>query len=120
MCISRQKQNKEVDLKAIKNIGKELIADPSTGDKNRLRETMADVQSKWHDLTELLVQMISFAVSIECYFFSVAFNEMIFSLVYTDTDSGIGILMKSIIQNLALYVILFCAFLVQIGPERDR
>ena len=42
------------------------MADPNTGDKNRLRETLVDVQSKWHDLTELLVQMISFAVSKLC------------------------------------------------------
>ena len=39
-----------------------MLQDPSTGDKNGLRETLADVQSKWHELTELLVQMISFAV----------------------------------------------------------
>lgn len=62
-ALYRQKQAKQTDLDSIKAIGRELINDPATGDKNRLRETLADVQSKWHDLTELLVQMISFAVS---------------------------------------------------------
>jgi hypothetical protein len=58
----RQKQTKQADLNKIKKIGRELIADPHTGEKNRLRETLADIQGKWHDLTELLVQMISFTV----------------------------------------------------------
>ena len=61
----RQKQSKQEDLNKIKKIGKELITDPYTGEKNRLRETLADIQGKWHDLTELLVQMISFTVSTE-------------------------------------------------------
>ncbi len=59
----KQKQGKQEVLDSIKKIGKELIDDPNTGDKNKLRETLADTQGKWHDLTELLVQMISFAVS---------------------------------------------------------
>ena len=64
----KQKQSKQSDLDNIKKIGRSLINDPSTGDKNRLRETLADTQAKWHDLTELLVQMISFAVSTKtCY-----------------------------------------------------
>ena len=63
----RQKKGKQPDLDSIKVIGRELINDPATGDKNRLRETLADVQAKWHDLTELLVQMISFAVSLLSY-----------------------------------------------------
>ena len=58
-----QKGMKQKDLDAIKELGKELLDDVSTGDKTALRETLADVQAKWHDLTELLVQMISFAVS---------------------------------------------------------
>lgn len=59
----QHKQGKQKDLDNIKSVGKELIDDPRTGDKHYLRETLADVQGKWHDLTELLVQMISFAVS---------------------------------------------------------
>ena len=58
-----QKGMKQKDLDQIKDAGRELLEDPSTGDKTALRETLADVQAKWHDLTELLVQMISFAVS---------------------------------------------------------
>ena len=61
----RQKQVKQADLDHIKRVGRALIDDPNTGDVNRLKETLADTQGKWHDLTELLVQMISFAVSSE-------------------------------------------------------
>ena len=43
--------------------GKELLEDANTGDKTRLRGTLADTQARWHDFTELLVQMISFSVS---------------------------------------------------------
>ena len=58
-----QKQGKQDDLEKIKTIGRELIEDPVTGDKHHLRETIADMQGKWQDLTELLVQMISYSVS---------------------------------------------------------
>ena len=60
----RQKQKKQADLDDIKVTGKDLIDNPNTSDKNRLRQTLADIQSNWHDLTELLVQMISFTVSL--------------------------------------------------------
>ena len=59
----RQKQAKQEDLDLIKALARELIEDANTGNKNHLRETLADVQGKWHELTEMLVQMISFAVS---------------------------------------------------------
>ena len=58
----RQKQAKQDDLNNIKLLGRELINNPHTGEKNRVRETLADTQGKWHDLIELLVQMMSFAV----------------------------------------------------------
>ncbi|XP_013386319.2 LOW QUALITY PROTEIN: microtubule-actin cross-linking factor 1, isoforms 1/2/3/5-like [Lingula anatina] len=55
----RQKQAKQTDLDEIKHTGKELVDSPKTGDKNSLRETIADVHAKWHSLTEMLVQLIS-------------------------------------------------------------
>lgn len=58
-----QKHGKQPDLEKIKTIGRELIDDPITGDKHHLREMIADMQGKWQDLTELLVQMISYSVS---------------------------------------------------------
>lgn len=58
-----QKQSKQPDLEKIKTIGRVLIDDPVTGDKHHLREMIADMQGKWQDLTELLVQMISYSVS---------------------------------------------------------
>ena len=63
----RQKQKKQADLDDIKVTGKDLIDNPNTSDKNRLRQTLADIQCNWHDLTELLVQMISFTVSVTSY-----------------------------------------------------
>ena len=58
-----QKQARQDQLDEIKHAGRDLVEAPNTSDKNQLRETLADVQGKWHDLTELLVQRISFAVS---------------------------------------------------------
>jgi len=58
----RQKQGREADMDRLKVLGRELIDDPTTGDKHRLRETLANVQDKWNELTERLVQMISYTV----------------------------------------------------------
>ena len=66
----RQKQAKQEDLNNIKVLGRELVDNPHTGEKNRVRETLADTQSKWHDLIELLVQMMSFAVCSCCTMYS--------------------------------------------------
>jgi hypothetical protein len=58
----RQKQGREADMDRLKAMARELIDDPTTGDKHRLRETLAGVQGKWNELTERLVQMISYTV----------------------------------------------------------
>jgi transposase-like protein len=71
--LHRQKQGREADMDRIKTMARELIDDPTTGDKHRLRETLAGVQGKWNELTERLVQMISYTVmnpvSWLCFFF---------------------------------------------------
>lgn len=58
-----EKRARQDSLDALRATGRDLVDAPNTGDKNALRETLADVQGRWHDLTELLVQIISFAVS---------------------------------------------------------
>lgn len=66
----RQKQTREADIDRIKTVARQLIDDPTTADKHRLRETLGGVQGKWNDLTERLVQMISYTVCVHrhrCY-----------------------------------------------------
>lgn len=75
-----QKHGKQEDLEKIKVIGRELIEDPITGDKHHLKEMIADMQGKWQDLTELLVQMISYSALTEIdellKYLDIAENEM--------------------------------------------
>jgi len=59
----RQKQSHEADLERVKTIARNIIDDPVTSDKHRVRETLAELQDKWQDLSERLVQMISYSVS---------------------------------------------------------
>ena len=59
----KQKIVKQAELDHIRSEGRQLVDDPDTCDKNKLREALTDVQTKWHELGELLVQMIFFAVS---------------------------------------------------------
>ena len=61
----KQKNAKQSELEAIRAEGRALVDDPETSDKNKLRESLTDIQTKWHELNELLVQMIFFAVSIK-------------------------------------------------------
>ena len=36
----------------------ELLANPEACDKNNIRDVQSDVCSKWHDFTELLIDLI--------------------------------------------------------------
>jgi len=65
--IYRRKTQQQLELDALERTGKELISDPLTGDKIRLRETLADVRDKWRNLTDLIVQMLSTTVSIDSF-----------------------------------------------------
>lgn len=59
----RQKQSREAELDRVKAIARRLIEDPVTSDKHRVRETLSELQEKWQDLSDRLVQMISYSVS---------------------------------------------------------
>ncbi|CAH1789990.1 unnamed protein product, partial [Owenia fusiformis] len=53
------KNAKQDQLNNIKVMAKDLINDPNTGNKSKLRETLTDVQSRWNQLGEALAQMLS-------------------------------------------------------------
>ena len=53
-----QKKEKQPDLDTIKEMIGELLANPEACDKNNIRDVQSDVCSKWHDFTELLIDLI--------------------------------------------------------------
>lgn len=53
------------DLETAERLGRELLENPLTGERLRLRETLADIREKWNSLTEILVEMLSASVSID-------------------------------------------------------
>ena len=59
----RQKQTREAELEQVKSVARQIIEDPIVSDKQRVRETMSDLQDKWQDLSDRLVQIISYSVS---------------------------------------------------------
>ena len=59
----RQKQSREADIGKVKTLARQIIDDPITSHKHCVRETMSDLQDKWQDLSDRLVQMISYSVS---------------------------------------------------------
>jgi len=59
----RQKQSRESELERVKAVARGIIEDPVTSDKHRVREMLAELQEKWQDLSDRLVQMISYSVS---------------------------------------------------------
>ena len=63
----RQKQSREADLERVKTTARQIINDPVTSDKHRVRETLSELQEKWQDLSDRLVQMISYSVSFISY-----------------------------------------------------
>lgn len=53
-----QKKEKQPDLETIKGMISSLLSDPEACDKNHIRDMQSDVCSKWHDFTELLIDLI--------------------------------------------------------------
>lgn len=58
-----QKKEKQPELDAIKSRISQLLEEPNTCDKSHLRDVQSDVCSKWHDFTELLIDLIVMQVS---------------------------------------------------------
>jgi len=59
----RQKKSREADLERVKMMARELIDDPVTSDKQRVRESLSELQDNWQQLSDRLVQIISYSVS---------------------------------------------------------
>ena len=60
-----QKKEKQPDLDTIKEMIVELLANPEACDKNNIRDVQSDVCSKWHDFTELLIDLIVMQVCMQ-------------------------------------------------------
>lgn len=56
------KQEKAADLDALREMCEKLLDQKGVKDKYAVKETLADVESKWNDMTDLLVQNMSLEV----------------------------------------------------------
>ncbi|KAL3854341.1 hypothetical protein ACJMK2_013614, partial [Sinanodonta woodiana] len=54
-----EKREKEFDMENLRGLASRLIEDSRVMDQCALKESLADVESRWHELTELLVQQVS-------------------------------------------------------------
>lgn len=54
----QQKKEKQPELETIKQMISDLLEQPDTSDKSHIRDVQSDVCSKWHDFTELLIDLI--------------------------------------------------------------
>jgi len=60
----REKETREAELERVKSAARQIIEDPVTSDKQRVREIISDLQDSWQDLSDRLVQIISYSVSL--------------------------------------------------------
>jgi len=58
-----QKKDKQPDLDEIKDLIGSLLETPDVADKSSILNVKSDVCSKWHDFTELLIDLIVMQVS---------------------------------------------------------
>ncbi len=61
-ALYKEKQDREDEMDGLREGCKRLMDDDRVTDEYAMKECMGDVESKWHDLTELLVQQVSLEV----------------------------------------------------------
>lgn len=59
-----EKCEKEFDMENLRNTSRRLMDDDRVCDQFVMKEGLAEVESKWHELTELLVQQVSLEVTV--------------------------------------------------------
>ena len=62
--LHQNKKEKEGEMEALRQMCGDLVTSPGAQHQYAMRETMADVEGKWNDLTELLVQQVSLEVGL--------------------------------------------------------
>ncbi|KAL5005910.1 hypothetical protein ScPMuIL_017068 [Solemya velum] len=54
-----EKREKEFDMENLRNSSKRIMEDDRVCDEYAVKESLVEMESKWHELTELLVQQVS-------------------------------------------------------------
>ena len=57
-----EKREKEFDMENLRSTSRKLMDDDRVNDQFAMKENLSEVESKWHELTELLVQHVSLEV----------------------------------------------------------
>lgn len=57
-----EKREREFDMENLRSTSRKLMDDDRVCDQFAMKETLSEVESKWHELTELLVQQVSLEV----------------------------------------------------------
>ncbi|XP_005100351.2 microtubule-actin cross-linking factor 1 [Aplysia californica] len=57
--LHENKKEKEGEMEALRQMCSDMVTSTGVQDRYAMKETMADVEGKWNDLTELLVQQVS-------------------------------------------------------------
>ena len=60
-----EKREKEFDIENLRNTSRKLMDDDRVCDQFVMKEALSEVESKWHELTELLVQQVSLEVKFQ-------------------------------------------------------
>lgn len=60
------KKEKSGEIEELRQMCDQLVDNDGVKDKFAVKETLADVETKWNDLTELLVQHVSLEVCLVC------------------------------------------------------
>lgn len=78
------KKEKEGEMEALRQMCEQLVEGDGVKDTFVAKETLADVETKWNDMTELLVQQVSLEVRISCY---VHLSSLIISILHSASIS---------------------------------
>jgi len=69
-----EKCEKEFDMENLRNTSRRLMDDDRVSDQFVMKEGLTDVEAKWHELTELLVQQVSLEVNTSELFITIEFK----------------------------------------------
>lgn len=61
--IYKEKKEREIDMDNVRALAKQIMNEENICDEFALKDSLGDVESKWHELTEHLVQQVSLEVS---------------------------------------------------------
>ena len=80
-----EKREHEFDIENLRNTSRKLMDDDRVCDQFVMKEGLTEIEGKWHELTELLVQQVSLEVNGKCVFSVVLLiprKYLIFKLIF--------------------------------------